>query len=53
MNAFQRSLDNYLMGNDYEREYDLCLDGHEWSAVMADSAGAYKMCLVCDEEGKA
>lgn len=49
MNAFQRSLDNYLMGNDYEREYDLCLDGHEWSGIMVDSDGAYKLCLVCDK----
>ena len=53
MNAFQRSLDNYLMGNDYEREYDLCIDGHEWSGLMSDDAGVYKMCLVCDSEGKA
>jgi hypothetical protein len=53
MNAFQKSLDNYLMGNDYEREYDLCLDGHEWSGIMADSNGTYKMCLVCDSEGTA
>jgi hypothetical protein len=53
MSAFQRSLDNYLMGNDYEREYDLCLDGHEWSKILVDSNGAYKMCLVCDWEGKA
>jgi hypothetical protein len=53
MNQFQKSLDNYLTSNDHEREYDLCLDGHEWSALMADSNGAYKMCNVCDKESEA
>lgn len=35
------------------QEYDMCLDGHEWSKILVDSNGAYKMCLVCDWEGKA
>lgn len=50
MNAFQKSLDNYLTSNDREREYDLCLDGHEWSGIMVDKNGLYKMCLVCPSE---
>jgi hypothetical protein len=35
------------------REYDLCLDGHEWSGLMSDNDGVYKMCLVCDIENGA
>lgn len=53
MNQFKQALDRYLTGTDYEREYDLCLDGHEWSKIMTDNDGAYKMCLVCDSEGTA
>jgi hypothetical protein len=51
MNAFQKSLDNYLTSNDREfGDIDPCEDGHTWGAVMVDSSGAYKLCDHCDNE---
>lgn len=48
MSKFQEAL-----GRIYSRGYDLCLDGHEWSGILVDKNGAYKMCLVCEWGGKA
>lgn len=49
MSKFQEALDHLYL----TRKYDLCLDGHEWSGILVDKDGAYKMCLVCEWEGKA
>ena len=35
-----------------EDGYDLCLDGHEWSGILVNKDGAYKMCLVCNSGAK-
>jgi hypothetical protein len=51
MDAFKRSLDNYLTSNDREfGDVNPCVDGHEWGGVMVDSNGAYKLCHNCDTE---
>jgi hypothetical protein len=51
MDAFKRSLDNYLTSNDREfGDCNPCEDGHEWGEVMEDSSGKYKLCNHCDNE---
>lgn len=49
MSKFQEALDHPSLTSGY----DLCLDGHEWSGILVDNNGAYKMCLVCEWDGKA
>lgn len=51
MDAFKRSLDNYLTSNDREfGDCNHCVDGHEWGEIMVDSSGAYRLCCHCDNE---
>jgi len=47
MNAFQKSLDNYIMGD--KEWYSPCEDGHDWK-YEADTAGQFRMCIVCEHE---
>jgi len=49
MNPYQKALDNYLKSDGEVEWYDPCEDGHDWK-YEADSAGQFRMCIVCEHE---